>query len=522
MRPSTRWVAAAAALLTAAPALATTGGAARTSSTSAGAALRRSAPCAPASPGVHTVAPGAGRTVALTFDDGPGPSTPAILRILARHRVAATFFNIGENIARLPGLVRQEAAEGYALGNHSWDHPDLALLDDAGQRSEMRRASAQQAAALGSRPCLFRPPYGGYDATTLALAASAGMTTWDWSVDTEDWKAQGSAASAWVTRIVSRAEAGGSQRHPVILMHNQATPNPATVAALPRVIAFYRARGYRFVDLFGRSELRPSPALARTAAGLAELSVHDGVLKMRRRRADGWSHARGLAAGVQDAPAAIAVEPDVLAVAVRGADDRLRVLGVHDDGSAQSVRLGGRVAARPAITQSRAGRLSVVVRRTDDAVWLREATYGRWARWHRLGGHFVRAPAVAATRGHGLVVAAVDSAGQVEVRRRSAGGWSRWHPLSGHAFGDLALAAAPDGRLLLATRSPAGTLRTRTRTAAGWGRWHDVAGALSSSPQLFVDRAAVRVLALRPGRGAAQDVAPLSLSSWSGWRRLGR
>jgi peptidoglycan/xylan/chitin deacetylase (PgdA/CDA1 family) len=77
------------------------------------------------------------------------------------------------------------------------------------------------------------------------------MTVWNWSVDTEDWKAGRSTSAYWVNRIAARAIAGGAQRHPVVLMHNMPAGQPATVLALPRIITYYRAHGYAFVDLAG-------------------------------------------------------------------------------------------------------------------------------------------------------------------------------------------------------------------------------------------------------------------------------
>lgn len=202
--------------------------------------------------GVRFAAPGSGKTVALTFDDGPGRDTRRILAVLAANHVPATFFNLGVNEANDPAAVRAENAVPYALGDHTWDHQSLPTLSAAGQASEMDRERAEQASITGRYPCLFRPPYGSYDATTLALAQQRNMAVWYWSVDTEDWKADGSGAQYWVDRITSRADAGISQAHPVILMHNQPIGNPATVAALQRIINFYRAHGYRFVDLLGR------------------------------------------------------------------------------------------------------------------------------------------------------------------------------------------------------------------------------------------------------------------------------
>ena len=203
--------------------------------------------------GVRSNAPGNGRTVALTFDDGPGRSTHAIMAILARAHVTATFFNLGVNEAQHHRAVRAEQRGGYLLGDHTWDHRTLTGLSQSQQARELDRERHVDASITGADPCVFRPPGGSYDATTLALAKHRHMQVWTWSVDTEDWKAAGSVDSYWVHRIRSRADAGGSQRHPVILMHNQPAGNPATVAALPGIIRYYKHHHYRFVDLHGHT-----------------------------------------------------------------------------------------------------------------------------------------------------------------------------------------------------------------------------------------------------------------------------
>jgi peptidoglycan/xylan/chitin deacetylase (PgdA/CDA1 family) len=203
-----------------------------------------------ASYGAHSYAPGRGKTVALTFDDGPGRSTAAILKVLARYRVPATFFNIGANAAGRPGLVRKEVRAGYAMGDHTWDHPNMVLLSAASQAREIDRMNAKLKAVARMRACAFRPPYGNYDAVTLSLAQQRRMSVWLWSVDTQDWMARGSGSSYWISRIIRLAKGeGGALRHPVVLMHNQPAGNPATVAALPVIIRFFRSHGYRFVRL---------------------------------------------------------------------------------------------------------------------------------------------------------------------------------------------------------------------------------------------------------------------------------
>ena len=209
-----------------------------------------SAAPAAAAPRPHDYAPGSGKTVALTFDDGPGPSTQAIINILRAYRVPATFFNIGQNEAARPALVREEAADGFVIGNHTWSHPVMTALSARSQASQMDQASAEQRRLTGHYPVVLRPPYGDWNATTLTLAAQRGMTVWLWSVDTEDWKAAGSSSPYWVNRVIALAEQEGRvQQHPVVLMHNAPSGDPATVKALPTIIRYFSSHGYRFVVL---------------------------------------------------------------------------------------------------------------------------------------------------------------------------------------------------------------------------------------------------------------------------------
>jgi peptidoglycan-N-acetylglucosamine deacetylase len=211
----------------------------------------------PAAPyGPRYYAPGEGKTVALTFDDGPGASTAQILSVLRAKGVTATFFNNGQNAAARPQLARDEAQKSYQAGNHTWSHPDLTSLTATGQARQLDEATAEQKTLTGAPPCAFRPPGGNYNSATLSLAQQRRMKVWMWSVDTEDWKANGSSSPYWVNRIIRLAESeGGSQQHPVVLMHNQPAGNPATVAALPAIIGFFRDRGYAFVNLLGDTGL---------------------------------------------------------------------------------------------------------------------------------------------------------------------------------------------------------------------------------------------------------------------------
>src|SRR5690349_436064 len=77
--------------------------------------------------------------VALTFDDGPNPaSTPEVLRILAQHGARATFFMVGEAATKYPDLVREVAAGGHAIANHSWNHLSFTRMRSRQRRRQMQ------------------------------------------------------------------------------------------------------------------------------------------------------------------------------------------------------------------------------------------------------------------------------------------------------------------------------------------------------------------------------------------------
>jgi peptidoglycan/xylan/chitin deacetylase (PgdA/CDA1 family) len=208
-------------------------------------------------------APGTGRTIALTFDDGPSAHTRAVLDVLAAAQVHATFFVVGGAVTADPQAVARAAAAGNLIGNHTWDHnypravPNgwtLRYLDD-----QLDRTDAVVAAATGAPTCVFRPPGGFMPATVKVAAQRTREQVVLWSVDPRDWQVQGprdpgaAGRAKEADRIYAAAIAGGSQQHPILLLHDGGGYRGATVAALPRIIAYYKAHGYRFVRLDGRS-----------------------------------------------------------------------------------------------------------------------------------------------------------------------------------------------------------------------------------------------------------------------------
>src|SRR5215471_3774403 len=120
--------------------------------------------------------------IALTFDDGPNPYyTPQILAILQQYNIKASFFCIGRQVAAYPALVREESAAGHIIGNHSWSHPNLALLSPHAIQLQISRTSDAIEAATGVRPTFFRPPYGIMSVEELTHAYRDGLTTVIWN-----------------------------------------------------------------------------------------------------------------------------------------------------------------------------------------------------------------------------------------------------------------------------------------------------------------------------------------------------
>jgi peptidoglycan/xylan/chitin deacetylase (PgdA/CDA1 family) len=493
------------------------------------AAAGPSTSCPPAPYGVQRTAPGSGKTVALTFDDGPGVTTPAILSILQRYGIPATFFNIGLNASARPTYVRSELVAGYVIGNHTWDHPQMPLLSAAGQASEMDRATAEQSALTAVGSCVFRPPYGEYNATTLSLAQQRGMAVWNWSVDTEDWKAGTSTASSWVERIYSRAIAGGSQAHPVVLMHNPPAGIPATVTALPRIIDYYSASGYRFVDLAGGTAQRAStPAAARTAGGL-HLLVRNAAGNVQERTLTGstWGGWSALGGSVVGGPAAAATSSTGLAAVAVGGDNAVYRETVPDSGTRSGWgSLGGVTTTRPGSTVGPDGVESVVVRGGNGQGYLRQRTAAGWTGWVSLGGLLAPlAPSVAATTGGVITVAGIGSNHGMYVKTRSSGGvWSGWRLLGGSVNSDVALSPTADGTRVVAVvrGGQNGYFSVFNPDGTGFSGWQSLGGSLASGPAVTRNGSALEVFVVGGDGRYYQRTATngTAVTGWGGWRAL--
>ncbi len=119
--------------------------------------------------------------IALTFDDGPAAATDIALERLARHGADATFFVVGNRIQSFHRVLRQAAAEGHEIGNHSWKHElSGGWFTDLGQ---LAVTSAQICRMIGAEPRLFRPPYGHLAPGLARTVSAAGLSAIGWDVD---------------------------------------------------------------------------------------------------------------------------------------------------------------------------------------------------------------------------------------------------------------------------------------------------------------------------------------------------
>lgn len=209
------------------------------------------APVPPALAGQDVeVVPGAGASVALTFDAGANSAgLPSILQTLAGAGVRGTFFLTGSWAAANPAGVAAIVAGGHRVGNHSQTHPDFTGLPDAAIEDQIRAAErAITAAGADPRP-LFRFPFGARDARTIAAVNNLGYLPVRWSVDTLGWK--GTSGGVTAQQVADRA-LSALQPGEIVLMHIGSNPNDGSVLdadALPRMIERMRQAGYGFVTL---------------------------------------------------------------------------------------------------------------------------------------------------------------------------------------------------------------------------------------------------------------------------------
>src|SRR4029079_13772556 len=197
--------------------------------------------------------------------------TPAILDILKRENVPATFFIIGKNGQSYPDLMRRIVDEGHEIGNHSYTHPNLGEIPLSLTELELNATQRLIESDVGRSTVLFRPPYFGdaeadkpQEVEPALVAQNLGYIMVGVRIDPDDWKLPVTADQI-VQRTIERAkDANPDTRGEIVLLHDSGGDRSATVEALPRLIHELKARGYRFVavsDLAGLSRDQVMPVI---------------------------------------------------------------------------------------------------------------------------------------------------------------------------------------------------------------------------------------------------------------------
>jgi peptidoglycan-N-acetylglucosamine deacetylase len=196
--------------------------------------------------------PRTGRSVYLTFDDGPHPEhTPQLLDVLRREQVTATFFVIGERAAQNPELVQRIVADGHAIGHHTYYHAEPKTTPAGQLVSEVERTGDILHRTIGFSPNLFRPPNGKLTPAKVWALWRMGMTVALWNVDPRDYTCK--SADELGSRLQKYQPRGGD----ILLFHDD---RPYAYGALPEVIARACANDLTFAtipDLLARDHVAP-------------------------------------------------------------------------------------------------------------------------------------------------------------------------------------------------------------------------------------------------------------------------
>lgn len=186
------------------------------------------------------------KTLALTIDAAwSADKTGAILDILDRYGVKATFFLCGVWVNAYPDMVKEIAARGHEIGNHSLTHPHMNRIGAEEIRRELSALDDELERLTGKRTTLFRAPFGEYNDTVVSTVRDMGYEVVQWNIDTVDWK-EGRSAETILNAVLPKLAPGS-----IILSHNNGF---GIETYLPKLIEAAQKDGYRFVTV---SELLP-------------------------------------------------------------------------------------------------------------------------------------------------------------------------------------------------------------------------------------------------------------------------
>jgi peptidoglycan/xylan/chitin deacetylase (PgdA/CDA1 family) len=190
---------------------------------------------------------------ALTFDDGVSQYTPKLLDTLSRNNVKATFFVNGKNIGDLSvqpyiEILQRAFADGHQIGSHTKSHSDITSLTDQNVWQEMKENDDLIENAIGVKPLFMRPPYGSYNAHSLALLGSWGYKVTMWNFDSRDFSSRSLSSSQFSSNQENQYSTTLAQSDNVIALHHD-TVMQISLEFAQTLIDMVKEKGLRFVTI---------------------------------------------------------------------------------------------------------------------------------------------------------------------------------------------------------------------------------------------------------------------------------
>ena len=190
------------------------------------------------------------KEVVLTFDDGPWPTTPAVLKALAEECTKAIFFPVGKHTTYHPEILRQVYNAGHTVGSHTWSHAhlDSKKMTEPQVREEIEKGFSAVKMAIGAAPApFFRFPGLGHTQPALGYLASRNISMFSVDVDSNDFKSSG--PDQVIQNVMTKLDKQGKG---VILMHDL---QKHTAIALPTLLRRLKAGGYKVVQMRAKEQL---------------------------------------------------------------------------------------------------------------------------------------------------------------------------------------------------------------------------------------------------------------------------
>jgi peptidoglycan/xylan/chitin deacetylase (PgdA/CDA1 family) len=190
------------------------------------------------------------KEVVLTFDDGPWPTTPAVLKALSEECTKAIFFPVGKHTTYHPEILRQVYNAGHTVGAHTWSHAHLdgKKMTEPQVREEIEKGFSAVKMAIGAAPApFFRFPGLGHTQPALGYLASRNISMFSVDVDSNDFKSSG--PDQVIQNVMTKLDKQGKG---VILMHDL---QKHTATALPTLLRRLKAGGYKVVQMRAKEQL---------------------------------------------------------------------------------------------------------------------------------------------------------------------------------------------------------------------------------------------------------------------------